>query len=94
MDKDELKSKAGEMIDEADAKIDTLKTKKDEAKKRVESQYNEAIEKLKAKRSEIEAQIDRMDDAADDEWEDIKKTFSDASDSFREGFQKLSHLFD
>lgn len=82
------------MIDEAAAKIDTLKEKKEAAKKRVESEYNEAIDKLKAKKSEIEAQIDRMEDAADDEWEDIKKTFSDASDSFREGFRKLGHLFD
>ena len=94
MDKEKLKAKASELIDEAASKIDTLNAKKEAAKARIESEYNEAIDKLKAKKTEIEAQIDKMDDAAEDEWEDIKNTFSDASDSFREGFQKLKHLFD
>ncbi|MDX1333676.1 MAG: hypothetical protein R3252_11640 [Robiginitalea sp.] len=94
MDREELKVKASELIDDAASKIDALKQKKEAAKARVEAEYEEAIGKLKAKKMEIEAQIDRMEDAAEDEWEDIKKTFSDASDSFREGFQKLGHLFD
>ncbi len=94
MDREELKVKAIELIDDAADKIDTLKQKKEAAKARVEAEYEEAIGKLKAKKLEIEAQKDRMENAAEEEWEDIKSTFSDAADSFREGFKKLGHLFD
>lgn len=92
MNKEEFKAKANQTIDEVFAMINTLKAKRDAAKEDAKSDYDEAIKELKSKKSEMESKLADLEDATEDKWEEAKIAFSSASDSFKEGFEKLKSL--
>jgi DNA repair exonuclease SbcCD ATPase subunit len=93
MNKEEFKAKANQTIDDVSAKINELESKKESAEQGAKSEYDEAIKDLKSKKSDLEAKYADLENASEDKWEEVKATFSSASDSFREGLTKISSLF-
>jgi lipid II:glycine glycyltransferase (peptidoglycan interpeptide bridge formation enzyme) len=93
MERELFKEKAKESIDAIFAKIDELEARKDQAIAHAKLEYEEKLTELKAKKAELVACYDKLTEATEDNWEEVKETFSSASESFREGFSKIASLF-
>lgn len=94
MNKEELKAKAYEALDEAKAKIQELDAKKDALSAELKAEFEEKIGELKAKKEELSVKLDALEDDAEDKWEEIKDIVGDSLASFKEGFRNLGRLFD
>jgi uncharacterized protein YgfB (UPF0149 family) len=92
-ERETFKKKAKESIDDIFAKIDKLEAKKDNVKENAKTKYNEIMADLKFKKVDLQAKYKKLEDATDYKWEEVKKTFSIAADSFEEGFSKIGSLF-
>jgi chromosome segregation ATPase len=92
MNKKDFKTKAKKSIDDIFAKIDALEAKNDKVKGDAKAEYEENLSNLKAKKKELQAKYDGLDSASDEKWEEVKSTFSSATDSFKEGFSKIASL--
>lgn len=92
MNKEDFKNKAKISIDDIFAKIDALEEKKDKVKGDAKATYEEKLNNLKTKKKELQAEYDLLINASDDKWEEVKSTFSSATDSFKEGFLKIASL--
>ncbi len=92
MNKEDFKKKAKKSIDDIFAKIDELEAKKDKVKEDAKAEYEEKLNNLKTKRKELQAKYDALNNASDEKWEDVKSTFSSATDSFKDGFSKIASL--
>lgn len=88
------KEKVKNQIDEMDDQIGILEAKAESSKAEYKVEIKEKIAGLKAKRNEVKARFDELANATDDKWEESKRIFSSASESFKEGFSKLKSLFD
>jgi hypothetical protein len=93
MDKENFKNKAKQSIDDIFAKIDELEAKKDKAIGEAKIEYEKRILELKSKKVELQAKYNKLVNASDENWEEVKNAFSSASDSFKEGFSKIASLF-
>jgi hypothetical protein len=93
MDKEKFKNKAKDSIDEIFAKIDELEVKKDKAIGEAKIEYEEKLAELKTKKIELQAKYDKLVEATEENWEEVKVAFSSASESFKEGFSKIASLF-
>jgi uncharacterized coiled-coil DUF342 family protein len=92
MNKENFKKEAKKSIDDVFAKIDELEAKKDKVKEDAKAEYEEKLKNLKTKRKELQAKYDALVNASDEKWEEVKSTFSSATDSFKEGFSKIASL--
>ena len=92
MNKEDFKNKAKISIDDIFAKIDALEEKKDKVKGDAKATYEEKLNNLKTMKKELQAEYDLLINASDDKWEEVKSTFSSATDSFKEGFLKIASL--
>jgi uncharacterized protein YukE len=93
MDRETFKNNAKKNIDEIFAKIDELEAKKDEATGEAKAEYQEKLLELKAKKEELQAKYNKLVNASEENWEEVKNTFSSAAESFNEGFSKIGKLF-
>lgn len=93
MTREEYKEAASKAIDQVGDQIDKMKAKKNEVSGQLREQYDSALKDLELKQAKMTEKYNEMKSASDDKWEEVKSTFSSASDSFREGFSKLSTLF-
>ncbi len=89
-----FKETAKKQIDEMDAIIKKLEAKKDKASAKAKSEYQKQLISLKETKKKAQIKFDQMGDATEHKWEDAKHVFTDASKSFKEGFSKISKLFD
>lgn len=92
-DREIFKKKAKESIDDIFAKIDKLDAKKDNVKEKAKAEYKELMVDLKSKKTDLQAKYKKLENATEDKWGEVKKTFSVAADSFEEGFSKIGSLF-
>jgi peptidoglycan hydrolase CwlO-like protein len=92
-DREIFKKKAKKNIDEIFGKIDKLEAKKDNVTEKAKAEYKELMADLKSKKADLQAKYKKLENATEDKWEDVKKTFSNAADSFEEGFSKIGSLF-
>lgn len=88
-----IKEKVKRQIDEMDNQIDVLEAKFENAKAEAKVEYKEKLAALKSKRNDVKARFDKLADATEEKWEESKDVFASASDSFKEGFNKLKSLF-
>lgn len=98
MEKEEFKRFAKKKIDEIFAEIEELETRKVKNEKDVErskemDQYKQKLAELKAKRDDLKAKYQDLEKDSEAKWEESKKAFSSASDSFREGINEIRSLF-
>jgi len=93
MNKEEFKVVAAKTIDDVSEKIDHLKTKKDSAQGDLLLKYEQSLKEIEAKGDELKVQYAELENASEQKWDEVKKAFTSASDSFKEGFVKISSLF-
>jgi cytochrome c556 len=92
MNKEMFKQNAKHSIDEIFDAIDRLQDRANIVEGEARIKLNETIVELKAKKQELQAKYDKLDLASDEKWEEVKTAFSSASDSFKEGFKKITSL--
>ena len=93
MNREKFKEKAKKKIDEIFAKIDDLEAKKDLAVGQTKIEYEKKIAELKLKKDELSAKYDKLVNATEENWEEVKTAFSDASKSFKNGFSSIFSIF-
>jgi chromosome segregation ATPase len=93
MNKEEFKAKANQTIDEISAKINEMKAKRASVKEDLKVDYDKAIKELESKKADMEVKYADLKDAAEEKWDEAKVAFSAASDSVKEGLNKLKSMF-
>ena len=93
MNKEEFKAKTNQLIDDVDAKIQEAKSKRDSLSADMKDKYASSIDMLEAKKLELQKKCEELDSMSEEKWAEVKAGFSDASDSFKEGFMKLKGIF-
>jgi len=94
MDRETAKQKANQAIDVLADKITELQGKANEASDHYKVKYADQIADLQEKKADLEHKYDELKNSSADQFDHMKKVFFDASNSFMEGFDKLSNLFD
>jgi cytochrome c556 len=93
MNKEEFKAFASKQIDDVSEKLDQLKAKKDEVSGELKVKYADTIVDLKEKKTHLKTKFEALEHASEDKWEEVKTAFSNANDSFKEGFSKISQIW-
>ena len=93
MEREEFKQKAKQSIDDIFARIDQLEGKMDQAKADAKVKYKEEIKELKKKKADLQSKYDKLEDAVEDKWEEVKNAFTESAGSFKAGFSRLGKLF-
>jgi len=93
MDRDTFKENAKKSIDEIFAKIDELEAKKTQAKAEVKEKYEKKIAELKLIKNDLQAKYDDLLNTSEDEWEEVKHSFSTSFDYLKKGIRELVSLF-
>ena len=92
MNRTEFKEKAKQTVDDFFAKMDELESKKNQAKEEVKSSYDRKVEKLKAEKAGLKEKYNNLMTVSDEKWEETKKAFTNASESFKEGVAEITSL--
>ena len=80
--KQAYKEKFTAQLDELNAKIDVLKAKAKHAEASLKADYYETIEELLKKRSEAQSKLEKLQEARDDAWEDMKQGVEESWTTF------------
>jgi cytochrome c556 len=72
----------GAQIEDMEGKIDLLGSL---AQDKAKAEINE----LKSQESKLEATIERIEHAAEEEWDEIREAINESSKDFKAGFKKL-----
>jgi len=92
MNKEDFKKEAKKGIDDIFAKIDAVEAKISKVEGDAKAEYEEMLNNLKTKKKELQAQYNELASTSDEKWEEVKSTFSSATDSFKEGLSKIASL--
>jgi hypothetical protein len=93
MNKQELKARANQEIDELSAKLNEFKAKKEQVKESAQEKYESLIEKLTERKSIAENQLNSLKEASEEKWGEAKKSFNAAQEDFKSGIKELSEIF-
>lgn len=92
MDKEKFKLKATQSIDDFFAEIDELEAKKNKVKNEMKVEFEENLISLKLKKEDMQRKYDLLMKPSNDKWAETKTAFISASESFKEGFSKITSL--
>lgn len=93
MEREEFKQKVKQSIDDIFARIEMLESKMVKAKADAKLKYKDEIEELKKKKAELQSQYDKLEDAMEDKWEEVKNALTESAGSFKQGFSTLGKIF-
>jgi SMC interacting uncharacterized protein involved in chromosome segregation len=93
MEREEFKEKAKQGIDELFVQIEKLEAKMKQASADAKIKYKDEIDELKQKKAEMQGVLDKLENAVEDKWEEVKAAFNESAPSFREGFARLGKIF-
>ena len=93
MEREEFKEKAKQSIDDLFVQIEKLEAKMKKAKADAKVKYKTEIDELKQKKAEMQNVLDKVENAVEDKWEEVKAAFSESAPSFKEGFARLGKIF-
>ena len=93
MEREEFKEKAKQSIDDLFVRIEKLEAKMNKAKADAKIKYKDEIDELKQKKAEMQNVLDKVENAVEDKWEEIKAAFNESAPSFKEGFARLGKIF-
>ena len=93
MEREEFKVKAKQSIDDLFVQIEKLEAKMKQAKADSKVKYKAEIDELKQKKAEMQNVLDKVENAVENKWEEVKAAFNESAPSFKEGFAKLGKIF-
>ena len=93
MEREEFKQKAKQSIDDIFARIEKLEAKMDKAKADARVKYKDEIDELNRRKMEMQSMLDKVENAVEYKWEEVKAAFNESAPSFKEGFSRLGKIF-
>jgi hypothetical protein len=93
MEREEFKEKAKQSIDDLFIQIEKLEAKMKQAKADAKVKYKDEIDELRQKKAEMQSVLDKVENAVEDKWEEVKAAFNESAPSFKEGFARLAKIF-
>ena len=93
MDRETFKQNAKKSLDEIYADIRNLQEKAKKAEGVAKAKYEEKVADLKSKMKDLQPKYDALATATEEKWEEVKKAFSSALVSIKEGINKLTSVF-
>ncbi len=91
--KENRKRQLKDHIDEVESKIAEMDKKMLKAEGELETYYEEALQKLKEVRSLADVQLERLHEAGEDAWDELKDDVDDAIDRLRSNLNSLMARF-
>lgn len=91
--KDAYEQKLQAKLDEWQADLDKLKAKAKGAEADARIEYQEEIDRLESQRNEARQKLAELREASDDAWEDLKDGVERAWDSVSESFKSARSRF-
>ncbi len=91
--KDAYADKLKAQLDEWKAEIDKLEAKAKQASADVRIMYEEQIEELRDKRLSMKSKMSTLQEAGDDEWEDIKEDIENIGSFIKTEMKQLRSKF-
>jgi len=91
MNKQEFRIKAHQKVEELIAEYEKLDQKKDTLSANLRNKYNQQMESLRKKRSELEDNLKKIEE--NDKWEEKKEIFNKSLEHYKNGFSELGKLF-
>ncbi|TLP72866.1 hypothetical protein [Maribacter sp. ACAM166] len=70
-----------------------MKAKKDSVQGDAISKYEESLKELESKKTALEGKYTELENTSEEKWDEVKNAFSLASESFKEGWNKIISLF-
>ena len=93
MEREEFKEKAKQSIDDLFVQIEKLEAKMKKAKADAKIKYKDEIDELRQKKAEMQSVLDKVENAVEGKWEEVKAAFNESAPSFKEGFARLGKIF-
>lgn len=93
MDKDTYQRKMQAQLDQWKAEIDKLQAQAREASADMQARYQDEIHELRQKRSEMEAQYDKIQAASAEAWKDFKTGADQAWDNMSAAMKSAWNRF-
>ena len=92
MDKEIFKQNAKKTIDEIYNAIERIQEKATIVEGEARVRFEQNLVELKAMKKDLQAKYDKLGNTSEEKWEEVKNAFSSASESFKEGFKKLTSI--
>ena len=93
MDKETFRQNAKKSIDGIYDELHRLQEKAKKAEGATKAMYEEKVAILKSKMKDLQPKYDALGNATEETWESVKKTFSSALVSIKEGLNKITSVF-
>ena len=92
MDRETFKQNAKNSIDEIFDAIERIQERANVVQGEAKVRFEQNLVELKAKMNDLQARYNKLDNASDEKWEEVKNAFSSASESFKDGFKKITSI--
>jgi len=92
MDKETFKQNAKNSIDEIFDAIERIQERATIVEGEAKIRFEQNLIELKAMKKDIQTKYNKLDNASEEKWEEVKNAFSDAAESFKEGFKKITSI--
>ncbi|MCF7885797.1 MAG: coiled coil domain-containing protein [Candidatus Marinimicrobia bacterium] len=92
-DREKYIDKMAKKLKEWDAEIRKLETRVEKAQTDAEAEFYERIEELKSKRAEVEEHLEKLQDASNEAWQEIRNGFEQSWKTLNKSFKKARNKF-
>ena len=92
MDKETFRQNAKSTLDEIFDAIERIQEKANKIEGEAKDSFEKNLIELKALKKDVQAKYDKLEYSSEEKWEEVKNAFSSASDSFKEGFKKITSV--
>lgn len=89
MNKEELESKAKATLKDLGSQIKEIQGKMSHMGADAQDKAKKKLEELKNEESKLASLVDKIGDATEGEWDDLKERIQASSKDFKAGFKKL-----
>lgn len=93
MEREEFRKKAEKSLNLIFDKIDELEAKKAKAKESVKAEYEEKLALLRSQKANLQEKYDKLKDASDEKWQEVKEGFGNAAEVINKGVSDLLSRF-
>ena len=92
MDKETFKQNAKNTVDEIFDAIERIQEKATIVEGEAKVRFEQNLLELKERKKDLQDKYDKLGNTSEEKWEEVKNAFSSASESFKEGFKKITSL--
>ena len=89
MEKEQFKTKAKATLTELTEKLKELDSQKDMFEAQTKARNAKEIADLKVKKEELKMKYKKLENSSQDNWDDVKKAFTDSVENFKSAWKNI-----